>query len=291
MPEQTWQPAEGVAVDTYIREDGVAINYGGQAILLVGYANNNVNYDVLMRWDLTAIPKGSTIEAATLSLRCNGPVVGGLQEITIRRILPGNLGWTEMGCTWNTQDGANPWVGGAGCEVLGTDIANTLMWGPTTWVPVAGVWDTFDLNVQEFQYLIDIGNYGFKIGSERRIGADPQRFTDYDSAAAVAGANRPTLYVRWIEPSGRLVEYTFDVWDPLQRIIARDGHEVPPNEVRSDRWGKLLGFRSPSSKVFASLTDGPDHYYISGVTSDGEMVRIIPDETLFADMILKRLTR
>jgi hypothetical protein len=73
--------------------------------------------------------------------------------------------------------------------------------------------------------------------------------------------------------------------------MSRDGHEVNPNEVRADKWGKLLGFRSPSSKLFASLADSPDAFYISGVTSDGEMVRIIPDEKLFADMILKRLAR
>ena len=218
-------------------------------------------------------------------------VIGGLQEISIRRVLVGNLDWTEAGATWNLKDGANAWAGGVGCEVLGTDIANTLMWGPTTWGPVAGVRDDFDLSVQEFQYLIDIGNYGFKIGSERRAGVDPQRFATYHSAAAVAGADRPTLYVRWIEPSGRLEEYKFDVWDPLQRIIARDGHEVSPNEVREDKWGKLTGFRSPSSKVFASLADTPDAWYTNGITSDGEIVRIIPDENLFADMILKRLTR
>ena len=91
--------------------------------------------------------------------------------------------------------------------------------------------------------------------------------------------------------SSRLIEYTFDVWDPLQRLIGRDGHAVSPNEVRSDKWGKLLGFRSPSSKTYASIADGPDHFYISGVTSDGETVRITPDEKQFADMILKRLTR
>jgi len=91
--------------------------------------------------------------------------------------------------------------------------------------------------------------------------------------------------------SSRLIEYTFDVWDPLQRLIGRDGHAVQPNEVRADRWGKLLGFRSPSSKTYASLADGPDHFYISGVTSDGETVRITPDEQQFADMLLKRLTR
>ena len=91
--------------------------------------------------------------------------------------------------------------------------------------------------------------------------------------------------------SSRLIEYTFDVWDPLQRLIGRDGHAVNPNEVRADKWGKLLGFRSPSSKTYATLAEGPDHFYISGVTSDGETVRITPDEQGFADMLLKRLTR
>ena len=95
----------------------------------------------------------------------------------------------------------------------------------------------------------------------------------------------------YVELFARLVEYTFDVWDPLQRLIGRDGHMVQPNEVRSDKWGKLLGFRSPSSKVFSSLADSPDAFYIAGVTSDGETVRITPDEKQFADMILKRLTR
>lgn len=91
--------------------------------------------------------------------------------------------------------------------------------------------------------------------------------------------------------ASRLFEYEFNVWDPLQRLIGRDGHEVSPNEVRADKWGKLLGFRSPSSKVYASLADSPDAWYTSGVTSDGESVRITPDEKLFADMILKRITR
>ena len=91
--------------------------------------------------------------------------------------------------------------------------------------------------------------------------------------------------------SSRLIEYTFNVWDPLQLLIGRDGHPVRPNEVRADKWGKLLGFRSPSSKTYESLAEGPDHFYISGVTSDGETVRITPDERLFADMILKRITR
>lgn len=107
-----------------------------------------------------------------------------------------------------------------------------------------------------------------------------------DNTTLAAVAMRP-----WIKYLARSTEYTFDVWDPLQRIIGRDGHEVFPNEVRADKWGRLLGFRSPSSKVFATLADSPDAFYISGVTGDGESVRIIPDEKLFADMILKRLAR
>ena len=288
MPEQTFQPAEGAAIDTYINENVPAGNYAGTVELIVGYDAAGNNWDTLMTWDLSSIPQGSTIEIATLYLM---PFVNfSPTNISIRRILPGNVGWTEAGATWNTRNGVAAWEGGAGCEILGTDISNTVMWGPNSWAAVPGVWDEFELSVQEFQVLLDSGNYGFKIGSDTRAGGLVRR-VNYHSASAVVPANRPKLYVRWIEPSGRLVEYEFNVWDPLQRIVARDGHEVPPNEVRADKWGKLLGFRSPSSKTYASLADGPDHWYISGVTSDGETVRITPDEKLFADMILKRITR
>ena len=127
-------------------------------------------------------------------------------------------------------------------------------------------------------------------GSSYEVGAAANvmtwGITNAENWATGAVALRP-----FVPSASRLYEYEFNVWDPLQRIIARDGHKVSPNEVRADKWGKLLGFRSPSSKVFASLADGPDHFYISGVTSDGETVRITPDEKLFADMILKRITR
>ena len=290
MPEQTWQPAEGVATDTYIDENNPAVNYGANIDLVIGWNAGGDNRDIFMRWDLSSIPTGSTIEIATLYLWCeNRNAI--ITDAHITRVLPANAAWTEGGCTWNTMDGVNAWTGGAGCEVVGTDLALTHIWtGDLSLMGAAAAWWTFDLSVSEFQFLLDVGNYGFKIWSTTRApGFDAvDRFT---SASGVNAAHWPQLYVRWLEPSGRLVEYTFDVWDPLQRLIGRDGHEVQPNEVRADRWGKLLGFRSPSSKTYASLADGPDHFYISGVTSDGETVRIIPDEKLFADMILKRITR
>ena len=289
MPEQTWQPAEGVAIDTYISEFAPAVNYGGNAQLRIQWVATGENLDILMNWDLSSIPAGSTIEIATLYLWCEARNAN-IGNAYITRILPANSTWTEGGCTWNTLDGANPWAGGPGCEVAGTDLALTHLWrGDLSLMGAAGAWWTFVLSVAEFQFLLDAGNYGFKIYSSVR--APGVAAADIFTSAAGAAGQRPRLYVRWIEPSGRLVEYTFDVWDPLQRLIGRDGHEVQPNEVRADKLGKLLGFRSPSSKTYASLADGPDYYYISGVTSDGEEVRITPDEKQFADMILKRITR
>lgn len=286
MPEQTWQPIEAAAIDTFIDEVNPAVNYGGNAALEVRSWGANQFVDTLMLWDLSSIARGSTIEIATLFLWLTA--FAGNENIAITRLLPANAAWTEGGCTWNTMDGANAWAGGAGCAVRGTDIALTNLWSGTV-VAAPPVWVQYDLAPSEFQIMLDSGNYGFKIYyTDRTLAVNRSHI--FASATAVA-AQRPTLYVRWIEPTGRLVEYTFDVWDPLQRVIGRDGHEVQPNEIRADKWGKLLGFRSPSSKKFADLTDGPDHFYISGVTSDGEMVRITPDDKLFADMLLKRITR
>ena len=290
MPEQTWQPAEGVAIDTYIDEGNPAVNYSGANQLILGLNAGAVNLDILMKWDLSPIPPGSTIEIATLSLWCENRDAN-IDTVNITRLLPANAAWTEGGCTWNTMDGANAWAGGPGCEVDGTDIATTHLWsGNPFLLGPAGGWWVFPLEPSEVQYMLDTGNNGFKIWEETRV-PGVIAFDRFTSASGANAAHWPTLYVRWIEPSGRLVEYEFNVWDPLQRIIARDGHEVSPNEVRADKWGKLLGFRSPSSKTYASLADGPDHFYISGVTSDGVTVRITPDERLFADMLLKRITR
>ena len=289
MPEQTWQPAEGVATDTYIDEANPAVNYGGNIQLQIGWAAGGDNRDFFMRWDLSSIPTGSTIEIATLYLWAEAINVI-IDDVNITRILPANAAWTEGGCTWNTMDGVNAWAGGAGCEVAGTDLALTHLWtGDPSLLGAPPAWYVFPLSISEFQFMLDVGNYGFKIYSTNRNPAFAALHR-YTSAAGLA-AHWPQLYVRWLEPSGRLVEYTFDVWSPLQRLIGRDGHEVQPNEVRADKLGKLLGFRSPSSKTYASLADGPDHWYISGVTSDGETVRITPDEKQFADMILKRITR
>lgn len=127
-------------------------------------------------------------------------------------------------------------------------------------------------------------------GSSYEIGAAANVMT-WGIAAVQQWATGAVALRPFIPFATRPIEYEFNVWDPLQRLIGRDGHEVRPNEVRADKWGKLLGFRSPSSKTYATLAEGPDNFYISGVTSDGEMVRITPDEKLFADMILKRITR
>ncbi len=291
MPEQTFKPAEAAAIDTFISEANPAVNYGGNGQLQITWDAAGNNNDILMQWDLSSIPVGSTIEAATLSLWLESEVggIGGMTSYKISRLLAGNSTWTEAGCTWNLLDGANAWAGAAGCETAGTDYALTDLWAGDPWQGAPPMWWVFPLAASEFEYLVNSANYGFKIFSTQRAPGAVRNHI-YTSAAGLA-ANRPELYVRWIEPSGRLVEYTFNVWDPKQRILARDGHEVMPNEVRADKWGKLLGFRSPSSKTYATLADGPDHWYISGVTSDGETVRITPDEKLFADMILKRITR
>ena len=127
-------------------------------------------------------------------------------------------------------------------------------------------------------------------GSSYEVGAAANVMT-WGIAAVQNWATGAVALRPFIPFASRLFEYEFNVWDPLQRLIGRDGHKVQPNEVRADKWGKLLGFRSPSSKLFADLADSPDAFYISGVTSDGENVRITPDEKLFADMILKRITR
>lgn len=289
MPEQNFQPAEAASVDTYIDEGAPAANFGGAATLRLALDNAGNNEDILFKFDLSPIEKGSTIETARLDLWLNSEVggAGALGTSYITRILDGNAGWTEGGATWNTQDGANAWAGAAGCETRGTDIANTDMWSGDIFQGAAPRLNSYTLDTQEFQALIDVGNNGFKIWSGVRAPAVNRDHT-FASAADANPARHPLLYVRWIEPSGRLVEYTFDVWDPRKRILDDKGRIVPPEEVEPDNWMEVLGISMPEAKVYASLVEDPSMIYIVETMMTEQGLRIKGNRSDFADVIISR---
>ena len=286
MPEATLQPAAAAGIDTSIREDNATTNYGTTTSPACGFDSSGNNYDFLIKFDLSTIEPGSIIEQATLSLYVDGSVSLAF-SCSISRILSGNDGWTEAGATWNTKDGSNAWVGGVGAEVAGVDYSATDLYTMSVhWV--AG-WNAFALNVSEFQALIDVGNYGIKVHSLNRSPSVDRSVTISSSDHATA-AQRPKLYVRWIAPSRRVYEYTFNIED-ARGLIDSKGQEVDPIDIEVNKWGRTLGIDPPLRGDYDSMVEHPNYWYIVSKTynEDQGTVRIKTDRNQFADALINKI--
>jgi hypothetical protein len=291
MPEISLQPAAAASPDTYLDESNPGTSRGADATSRWG-RNNNANNDAMFKFDLSAIAKGSKILEAVLSLYLTGNN-GSPTNTVMWRILEGNSAWVEA-ADWNTIDGAAaPWAGSAGAETVGTDIAAGYLFGPST-IDLTGLpkWVDFIMNASEFQALIDVGNYGFKLGLTTRAGGDWLVGIFSSSDHATAGQH-PKLYVQWIEPSGILYEYRFNKYDPLKRVFDAKGEQVQLSEVRPNNWIFTEGFDLPSSKVFSSLVVDPRVSYIKGTSydEDGRSLGIETDRNQFAAAIIERMAR
>jgi len=287
MPETTLQAG---IVDTALSEDNPSTNYGSSTTHNLGFDSGGDNDDILIKFDLSSISKGSKIQKATLSLYVNSIYTSVVENVVIWRVLQPD--WTEDGATWDDYDGVNPW-GTAGAESEGVDISTALLFGPTSLSGVtADTWEDFELNTSVFQALIDAGNNGMKLGSSIRNPTSNRWFTIRTSEHATS-STWPKLYVRWIEPSGRLYEYKFNKFDKEKRIVNSSGKVIRPNELRPDTWIFVEGTKLPIAIAYDSLVVDPRTNYIVGVSNDedGNVVGIEFNRDQFADQIIARLTR
>ncbi len=290
MPESTIQPgSEGI--DTVIKEGAPTTNFGTDTTIVAAFGSTGNNNDILIKFDLSIIAPGSIIQSVTLTMFVQSNT-GDVDNAEVQRILPANSGWTEGGATWNTVDGAASWAGSAGCETSGTDYDPDPLWegDSNDWIQsVPGAY-VFTIVPTRFQKLIDIGNHGIRIASTLRSPGVNRNVTFSSSDHATAG-QRPALFVRWLEPSGRLVEYIFNIWDPKKQIFDSKGAIVQPNEVRPNNWIRVEGFELPRGRAYDSLVPDPTTSYIVGSTYDvdRETVRIITDRNQFAELIVRRL--
>ncbi len=289
MPEITLQPAAVAGIDTEIDQNAPTTAAGTNTSIDIVYATDGDNRDILIKFDLSSIPKGSKIQQATLSLYVDGSISLSMRA-DVWRILSANSGWTEGGATWNTIDGATAWAGSAGCETAGVDYSSAALNRMTS--DFVNGWNTFALEPSEFQALIDVGNYGFRVAGQVR-NPTVSRGVNISSSDHATSAQRPKLYIRWIEPSGRLYEYTFNKYDPEKILRDSKGEIVKPNEIRPNKFIFVQGTEMPSGKAHSDLIVDPRMAYIVGVKNDEDSraVSIESDRNQFADAILQRLTR
>jgi hypothetical protein len=111
--------------DTDIDVTNATTNYGTQTALSAGESIvpfDGVRKRILIKFSLAAIPAGSVINSAVLSLYIDSDLASNARDINVYRLL---RAWTEAGATWNKYDGTNDWgTAGAGNTSNDREAAN-----------------------------------------------------------------------------------------------------------------------------------------------------------------------
>jgi PKD repeat protein len=180
--------------DTFLSQATAAINYGANPTLLVdgddppGSGNDLAT---LIRWDIDAIPAGSIIRSAAITLNVVNTSAGTYELYEARR------GWDEGAATWNQAATGTPWqVAGAaggldrGSQTLGVVSASALG-GHTLALNAAGV--------GVIQDWVDgaRSNFGFILANAQTTDG-----ADFDASETTAPTLRPKLTVVYEPPVG-----------------------------------------------------------------------------------------
>ncbi len=125
-PTLVLQPDAADGLDTTVVSNNPTTNNGTQAWVRVGMFSNNVQR-TLIKFDLTTLPDGAVLSAATLSLNLYDD--DAIQGDTIR-VYRQQRAWVETEATWNIYSTGNSWSTAGGfhaddCEQ--TDIGSIVL--------------------------------------------------------------------------------------------------------------------------------------------------------------------
>jgi hypothetical protein len=162
--------------DSYVKETSPDSNFGTETEMTVSGISGNAQRS-FVRFDLSSIPAGSTIGAATLTLCMSSWVSDAIGRVHELHLATGS--WTETGITWNNQ----PTVAAST-----TDTA-TVSLGCLDWAVTSDVQDWLD----------GTSNYGWRVkdSSESSSGLPVAWYYTRESSVT---AERPELEVVYTPP-------------------------------------------------------------------------------------------
>ncbi len=139
MATLTIQTTAALTADNYLTHGSATANNGSGTLIKVGDNPNDERRGIL-KFDFSALPTGSIISAAVLSLyyydNTDGDPVG--RTYWSYRVIQRD--WTELGSSWNYYVGSTAWTAGGG-DYTTTD-------GASVAVPAAVGWMAFDVLTQ-----------------------------------------------------------------------------------------------------------------------------------------------
>lgn len=125
-----------IAVSYYT--SAVNTNYSSEQMVSV-YTNSNNVQRTLLKFDLSGIPSGATINSATLKLYSNlFGATGGANPLNINMdVFRVTNNWARSQATWNSRLTGTPWDAGGGDYVGTTQVYNSAPYASVTDNPLA----------------------------------------------------------------------------------------------------------------------------------------------------------
>ena len=197
----TIQPDAAAGKDTFLHSASATTNFSTNANLAIGEESPTVAeaYRSLITFDLSGIPAGAVLTAATLSLWEHTAVAAAgapaSWAVELRKVL---VNWVEAEATWNKYSTAGGNWGTAGCSNA-TDRGATVL--ATTTLDGTAANDFVSWSgpglMAFFQAVVDgAANYGLLLSAPtaEMLGTTPRAYSSfYSSAYATDAAKRPKL--------------------------------------------------------------------------------------------------
>lgn len=204
MTTLTLQPAAAAGIDTMLNSIAASqgYNYGTTIQARVGTSTAAQQRRMLLAFDISSMPAGATITAATLTLNCSSEDGATDYDVAVHRAL---LQWYEGtkngaapdggtdGSTWNNRNENGPVAWGAEGGASGTDYAASAT--ATTTITGTGnhTWDVL-ADVSAW-YAGTATNYGwFIINTSEATTNSGKIFDTSDNSTA---GNRPKLVIEY----------------------------------------------------------------------------------------------
>ncbi len=175
--------------DTYIDGGSTTTNYGTSASLSVSGKPDDA---ALLKWDLSSIPAGSTLQSAKLSLNVTGTSTNTYEIYELKR------SWSESQATWKKANSATNWqtAGAVGALDRGTTVLGTVTASATGILNVA--LNAAGLAVVQGWVNNPASNFGFVLQDYANTNKDDLVFS---SKEATVAANRPQLSLVYNPPA------------------------------------------------------------------------------------------
>jgi hypothetical protein len=180
------------ASDTRISQNAATTNYGASTALGVdGDDPSGTGRDVsaLLRWDVSSIPSGSTIQSATITLRVTDASTNSYPFLALARA------WSESAATWQQAAAGQPWeiAGATGpADREATPLASltaSATGSHTVTLSASGI--------AKVQQWVDnpAQNFGIIVASTSNTNG-----LDFASRETATVANRPRLTITFVAP-------------------------------------------------------------------------------------------